>query len=213
MVFIKSAPDFNARFSKVISSFRIMSLKTIVKVSHVSNLSDARYCAGMGVDMLGVGVISSHQDYMAPPLFQEIRGWIAGPKIVAELYGVSTHEEIRAAVETYAPDYFELTLDEYLKFGSALSLPCLVYCGETMPAASVVDPQKVSHFIAGERLSCKDLPERMPVMIQVTTVPSLQEKLAQGCFRGIVLEGPRQSRVGMTSYEELGDLLEALEDD
>lgn len=213
MVFIKSAPGFNARFSKVISSFRIMSLKTIVKVSHVSNLSDARYCAGMGVDMLGVGVISSHQDYMAPPVFQEIRGWIAGPKIVAELYGISTQEEIRAALETYSPDYFELTLDEYSKFGSALTLPCLVYCGETMAVTSVLDPQKVLYLIAGERLTCKDLPERIPVLIHAATVQSLTEKLAQGCFRGIVLEGPRASRVGMTSYEGLGDLLEALEDE
>ena len=28
-------------------------LKTQVKVSSITNLSDARYCAGMGVDLLG----------------------------------------------------------------------------------------------------------------------------------------------------------------
>ncbi len=30
-----------------------MALKTIVKVGNITNLSDARYCAVMGVDMLG----------------------------------------------------------------------------------------------------------------------------------------------------------------
>jgi phosphoribosylanthranilate isomerase len=30
-----------------------MPLKTFVKVGCITNLSDARYCAGMGVDMLG----------------------------------------------------------------------------------------------------------------------------------------------------------------
>ena len=28
-------------------------LKTLIKVSNINNLSDARYCAGMGVEMLG----------------------------------------------------------------------------------------------------------------------------------------------------------------
>ena len=31
-----------------------MPLKTFVKVGNITNLSDARYCAGMGVDMLRI---------------------------------------------------------------------------------------------------------------------------------------------------------------
>ncbi|MFM1835376.1 MAG: hypothetical protein RJA04_63, partial [Bacteroidota bacterium] len=48
-------------------------LKTLVKVSAITNLSDARYCAGMGVDLLGfpLGKISIDQ-------FTEIRNWLAG---------------------------------------------------------------------------------------------------------------------------------------
>lgn len=190
-----------------------MALKTIVKVSHISNLSDARYCAGMGVDMLGVGVIASQENYIEPAVFHEIRGWIAGPKIIAELYGLSEPGEIQAAIETYAPDYFELTLEEYRKFAAQLTLPCLIDCGAWPPRPLPGDDEKISHFIAGERTACAEVSTEIPVLVRVTSVLSLQEKLASGCFRGVVLKGPRQSRAGKTSYEQLGELLEALEEE
>jgi phosphoribosylanthranilate isomerase len=81
-----------------------MPLKTIVKVGNISNLSDARYCAGMGVDMLGFRVIDGLPGYIAPQAFQEIRGWISGPKVVAEIYGIDRSDKIPHIVENYAPD-------------------------------------------------------------------------------------------------------------
>src|SRR5688500_2450084 len=104
-----------------------MPLKTIVKVSHISNLSDARYCAGMGVDMLGFRVIPGIDHYLAPELYQDIRGWISGPKIIAELYGVTHPAQVEDVITTYAPDYFELSYAEYATFGNLLELPCIVY--------------------------------------------------------------------------------------
>lgn len=37
-----------------------MALKTFVKISGVNNLSDARYCAGMGVNQLGFNIEDKH---------------------------------------------------------------------------------------------------------------------------------------------------------
>ena len=56
-----------------------MALKTLVKVGKISNLSDAWYCAGMSVDMLGFTVIASQENYVSPELFREMRGWFYGP--------------------------------------------------------------------------------------------------------------------------------------
>ena len=61
-----------------------MALKTLVKISNVTNLSDARYCAGMGVDMLGFSMDADSPDYIEPKKFAEIRGWVAGVQIVGE---------------------------------------------------------------------------------------------------------------------------------
>ena len=189
-----------------------MSLKTIVKVNHISNLSDARYCAGMGVDMLGVGAVPSSANYLAPGLFQDIRGWIAGPKIVAEICGVSNEEEVLVAVESYAPDVVELTLAEYRKFGALLTLPCIVRLeGGDIP---VTQPhsEKILYYIADEATPCLESPGAASLLVQVTSVRSLHEKLAMKCFKGVVLEGPQPLRPGITNYDQLGDLLEALEE-
>ena len=77
-------------------------LKTLVKVSSISNLSDARYCAGMGVDLLGFPI----QDITLEK-FTEIRNWLAGVQIVGEF---STHlaDEIRHKVAEYLPDVVEI---------------------------------------------------------------------------------------------------------
>lgn len=190
-----------------------MSLKTIVKVSHISNLSDARYCAGMGVAMLGVSAVPSAKNYMTPQAFQDIRGWIAGPKIIAELYGLSAAGDIKKVTDAYAPDYFELAFGEYQTFGQELSAPCLVYVPESefKNAAGRAD-KKVAFYIVDEPTACGEFSGDIPVLVRVSSLDILEQKLAAGCFSGIVLEGPAQSKPGVTNYEALGDLLEALEE-
>ena len=48
-----------------------MALKTFVKISGVNNLSDARYCAGMGVNQLGFNIEDKHPNYTDPQSFKE----------------------------------------------------------------------------------------------------------------------------------------------
>jgi len=88
-----------------------MPLKTLVKVGNITNLSDARYCAGMGVEMLGFNVVEGTPRYINPTSFQEIRGWLSGPLVVAELYSASA-KTFGSVVENYRPDLFELSVHE-----------------------------------------------------------------------------------------------------
>jgi len=191
-----------------------MPLKTTVKVSHLSNLSDARYCAGMGVEMLGFRVIPGEEDYIPPNTYQDIRGWIAGPKIVAELYGISESGQIDTVMQAYAPDYFELTYVEYKAFSHILPLPCMVYFPDSAAGMPVDQGENISHFLVDEHTSCKDITAAgYPVLVKISGLQNLHNKLAEGCFTGIVLEGPKAVRPGVTNYEQLGGILEALEDE
>ena len=40
-------------------------LSTIVKISQVTNLSDAGYCAGMGVEMIGFMIDEDSESYVS----------------------------------------------------------------------------------------------------------------------------------------------------
>lgn len=191
-----------------------MPLRTTVKVSHISNLSDARYCSGMGVQMLGFSVIPGAEHYLAPNLFQDIRGWIAGPRIVAELYGITSRDAIDAIVRAYAPDHFEMSFDEYKRFSKNLLLPCIVNFPDVKDVSRVLSDDHISHVIVDENTSCDAIDALpFPVLVKVSRPDQLQKILTEGCFKGVVLEGPKEQRPGITNYDQLGVILESLDED
>jgi phosphoribosylanthranilate isomerase len=61
-----------------------MALKTKVKINRITNLTDARYCSGMYVDVLGFSLEKGAPHYLSPSQFQEITGWISGTDYAAE---------------------------------------------------------------------------------------------------------------------------------
>ncbi len=83
-----------------------MALKTLVKVGNITNLSDARYCAGMGVDLLSFPIAESSANRVSPEAFKEITDWVSGPKLVGELSG-SSLEEIKTSLLSYDLDAIE----------------------------------------------------------------------------------------------------------
>jgi len=212
---IKSAGEIKRKFAKVIFSAD-MALKSVVKVGRLSNLSDARFCSGVGVELLGFSVIEGNDYYMSPAVFHDIRGWIAGPKIAAELYGVTSGSQIIEAREAYAPDYFEVPWEVYLSYRDALTLPCIVYASaEALDALRSSDSdEKIKYVMIDGTTGCASITGlSYPVLKKVTSEAQLRSDIAAGCFQGYALDAPRQEKAGITSYEELGSLLEILEDD
>jgi len=77
-------------------------LITKVKVGQVTNLSEARYCAGMGVDFLSFPISS-----VDPKTYQEITGWVAGPK-----FGVEADSKTISTIYEYKADFIEINVDQ-----------------------------------------------------------------------------------------------------
>ena len=191
-----------------------MPLKSFVKVSHLSNLSDARYCSGMGVEMLGFSTVAGAPHYLTPQVYQDIRGWVAGPYITAEIYGVDSIATIESVVRDYAPDYIEVNYDEYERFADALTLPCIVSVVDITRIKSQPKKPGIAYVIVNDGTTCDDIASiPYPVLARVSSVERLQELLNEGCVKGFVLEGPEDTRPGYTNYDVLGEILEALEED
>lgn len=166
----------------------------------------------MGVEMLGFQVIPGVDNYISPEKYQDIRGWVAGPKIIAEVYGLSDPAQLDDLMQRYAPDYMEMTWTEYGAFSQYISLPCIVYHPQVGQIAASVPHDRIHYWITGEDSTCADDIERtIPVFKRVSSLQGIAQTLTEDCFSGIVLEGPSELRPGITS-EQLGDLLEALDD-
>lgn len=58
-----------------------------IKVSNISSLTDARYCAGMGVQYLSICFDDSGNTRLDPTSFLAIRAWIEGVEWMGEFSG------------------------------------------------------------------------------------------------------------------------------
>lgn len=182
-----------------------MPLKTFVKVGGITNLSDARYCAGMGVDMLGFHAIEGQENYIKPSKFQEIRGWITGPLIVAEIYGLKNPEDLTQILEDFKPDYLEMGMQELSLF-STLPLPLLLALDKTTDVTGLnIPPAYV--------ISQRPIQTSLPQLIEVQAMADLEGVLNDRKITGIVLRGGSEVRPGLKDYEVLNEILELLEVD
>ena len=81
-----------------------MALKTKVKINRITNLTDARYCSGMYVDILGFSLEEGSPHCISPTQFQEITGWISGIDYAAEFSDLDAY-----SIERLLADYPSIT--------------------------------------------------------------------------------------------------------
>ena len=97
-----------------------MALKTKVKINRITNLTDARYCSGMYVDVLGFSLEEGSPHYVSPSQFQEITGWISGADYAAEFT-----ESDAYTIERKLADYPEINWIESCDLDTLIQLKTL----------------------------------------------------------------------------------------
>ncbi|MEQ9426609.1 MAG: hypothetical protein RJQ09_19455 [Cyclobacteriaceae bacterium] len=184
-----------------------MALKTIVKVGNITNLSDARYCAGMGVEMLGFDLNPKSEAYVSPEFFKEISGWVAGVKYVGECAGMPA-QEIKKVLGDYELDLIEI--DEE-------SLELALDTGMEYILKSVKVPDQLPDgvtFIHREEAVQNDKVSNAKLLIGGNLDDSKVLKLIENTsVSGICLQGSTEDKPGFKDYDALADILEALEID
>ncbi len=194
-----------------------MALKTLVKVGKISNLSDARYCAGMSVDMLGFSVINGRDHYVSPELFKEMRGWFTGPSIVTEVYGIEKHEDLTAIIQTYLPDLIEGSLSDIKKLHSAFASYILSTTYEEIKAHENelgISRTQIAYLIIPESTPLEQieaLSREYKLLLQIDSKNPDDNKLHNTHIKGIALQGSAEDKPGLKNYDALASILEKLE--
>ena len=203
-------------FYKVIFSFEYLTMQStpIIYVSHITNLSDARYCAGMGADLLGVVIDPSNADYVSPEAYQQIKGWVSGPKCVVELGHLPTDLEL--ARTNYGADYFHIAVHQLPEIGPS-PLPLMVeitfeeFTNRLHTRSLPVDG--ISFWIVTHvpDTIANAFPSTPPVLIARRSFPGLAtDFLSSTCAAGLVLHGSHESVPGLKEYDHLAKVLEEL---
>ncbi len=204
-------------------------LSTFVKISNVTNLSDARYCAGMGVDMLGYSIDENSASYVAPKKYAEIRAWVAGVRLVVES-SETDPKKLLALLTEYEFDALQVEdpdLLVYLK--SELDKPLLLrvdvdhYEADELDALMGRYVSEVTYFLlesaheaqltADWKAYLATLGKEYPILLgfgldQEMPTPEFVENLG---IAGIALRGSAELRPGYKDFGALMDILEALE--
>lgn len=190
-----------------------MALKVTVKVGNISNLSDARYSAGMGVDLLGFTVVPGRDGYVDPKQFQEMRGWFAGPKVVAEAYGA---DELNEIMKQYQPDLVELSVEDLMVLNpSGLKLIVATSVEGFDRHKQILEQYKsnIAFLLVPEPVTDRELLDLAAEFQVLVDNPGENiQQLIEIPNVGITLKGSAEARPGFKNYDELAQVLEFLEE-
>lgn len=201
-----------------------MSLKTFVKVANVSSLSDARYCSGMGVDILGFNLSPASSDRLSETDYKEITEWVAGVQFAGEFTGASL-EEVKETLKSYPVDFIEVDTVNQVEPLFLLGKP-LIFKLEVDDEEALVKLKSTLSY----------LDELCKIVIIRSGNPDLYESIDQAIafyngnvrlvkgygisatvdlakFPGIEMEATKEEKPGFKDYGDIMDVLESLETD
>ena len=195
-------------------------LQTTVKISNITNLSDARYCAGMGVEMLGFSM-----DSLPVERFTEIRNWVAGVQIVGETIATDI-VVIMELVAKFQPDYLQINDWKIVSEVSKLGLPILLAVDFQDPNLSFIlssssnlvkyflieNSDEFTHLDIETLNQLAPVANEYPILLAFGVQESNIKEILEEKFVGIALQGSDEVRPGFKDFDEMMNILEALED-
>ncbi|NJN26255.1 MAG: N-(5'-phosphoribosyl)anthranilate isomerase [Cyclobacteriaceae bacterium] len=205
-----------------------MALSTFVYLRNVNNLSDARYAAGMGVDLIGFKLSPLNSESLNPEQFKEIAAWISGVKIVGEFDDMHA-EAVAGQLKHYELDYLLIhdvsQLHAFAQLGISLILnvpmdgqsedqlrSTINYASGTVDYFLLESAQTI--FEAEDLASIKAIAHSYPVILGTGitghNATSIVEDLG---LEGISLQGASEIRPGYKEFDEIATILELLEVD
>lgn len=205
-----------------------MALRTKVKVSEITNLSDARYCAGMGVEMIGFALDEDHPRFIELSTARDITSWISGIQVAGEFQG-HNYSNIEYLSQELNIDYIQLRHPVDIVELKKIHKPVIIQLFYTSGQESLLEEQ-LDKYSADKIQFLLESDENV-------NLESLSETLTRWCSKhsiilgfgiesenlnlitehikpwGIALKGGDEIKPGLKSFEELAEILESLEGD
>ncbi|MBK9256527.1 MAG: hypothetical protein IPM42_13650 [Saprospiraceae bacterium] len=189
---------------------------TKIKISAITNLTDARYFAAAEVDYLGFCCDEESEFYCSSSKIKEIMNWVEGPQCILEFSGYQSQEEIKALIESVPCSglHFGImgnTDDHY-------NLPVFrdyIFQGNEINIDNNDDIAVIKSEISFENLNKSEiaalknmLPEKncyLDINFQAESFRQLTEELN---VYGLILRGGPEERTGIKSFDQLDIILD-----
>jgi phosphoribosylanthranilate isomerase len=191
-------------------------LKTKIIVSDITNLTDARYFAAWGVEAMGFDLNVGSPNFNSPAQLNALREWISGPKIIGEFNGMQEKAEIDELLKLlqleivqlgpFAPaDWdFENTVYREVVLNNLLDLPhaeAYIVKGDNGELLKEENIKRLKEL-------CRQHLIYIDASLSADELLEIEEAVQP---EGFVLRGGDEEKVGYKSFDELDEIMEALE--
>lgn len=178
-----------------------MSLKTNVWVNKITTLSEARYCAGMGVQFLGF-----QPAVVDVKTYRDITGWVSGPSFFLD---ISEEMTMPAQVADYACEYLLIREEQVNELPATIDSKLLIK--KSLSSFGSTPSHTQADFTLLENWAPESL-ERAPARTVVAVSNPDEALLAISLpIAGILLQGSTEASPGLMEYDHLSAVLELLE--
>lgn len=192
-----------------------MALATFVKISSVNNLSDARYCAGMEVDQLGFVIEEGEESYVSSEDFKEIADWLSGVEFVGEVN--TAQSDLSAIIANYKLDAIQIRHEEQIEAAFTTGLKVVFHADNQEKAEQILNAYpKVDYILLDTDTAIDASICSQPQKVVITSgfdANNVKSQFESSDLKGIAMKGGDEIRPGYKDFDELGDILEALDTD
>jgi phosphoribosylanthranilate isomerase len=191
-------------------------LSTKVVLLNVTNLSDARYAAGMGVDYIGFSINPQSNQFVTAADVNTITDWLSGVSLVGDLGStLADHSE-------YKVDYL-LTNNKDLVSGLDEPILSLDLSNENLDSVSAILANlkgavsffilKVAqHDIESLQSDIRRINSEFVCFISTEYDADSLKLVLDTKPKGIVLYGSHEEKPGLSNYDGIADVLEMLDE-
>ena len=194
-------------------------LRIPVKINGVNNLSDARYCAGMGVEMLGFSMSEKHTRHIKTEKVNGITGWLSGVKVVSECYFGEKTDVLFEAAKGISAEAIEIDAVMY-KPGSISDFNLILRLSvvEWETVKGVLPENALLHLMLEkadlENISAiKEICESQSTLLNVSKLDLalVDNLLLKVSAYGLSIDGGNEISPGISDFDHLAEVLEYLE--
>lgn len=181
----------------------------------ITNLTDARYFAAWGVDMMCYNIDTDTEGSLSISQFKEITEWVEGPLTGIKISGLSVPE----TMTTEGLDIKNVIISPFIEKSDLPASVDNVYRICTIeegwqddPKLILTIPKSVDQLTEKESANIKTIAEGREVFLDGIFKASDLATIEKLGVTGIVLKGGDEEKVGYKSFDELDEVLEALFD-
>jgi phosphoribosylanthranilate isomerase len=189
-----------------------MALKTNVYISDVTNLTEARYYAGMGVSIIGFNANHGSSSFASVQQFDAITSWLSGIQTAWQWHSAPSPELVEL-LSSSPSDLIEICTVPLPDQWQFITKPVLIRTSsiEELQAIASLPPNTVSGIVwEGEPSLLTPLSSDLLLFIQTQPPFDQLDSILEQQI-GISLNGIPESRPGWNDFDQLADLLESLE--